>query len=141
MSQRPPIAKSLRRYATPAGVPGGTAAADPRRMLEPAVHERGHECTNCAQVIRGWQPSLVRATQVSPGYDAEFVTAIALVAGSVGLLTGQSWSQWLYLVAIGMLFYTVIVSPGYYAEKDEWPIVAMFAVILVLALASLVLII
>ncbi|MEA3334740.1 MAG: hypothetical protein U9R25_02450 [Chloroflexota bacterium] len=72
---------------------------------------------------------------------AEFVTAIALVAGGVGLLTGQSWSQWLYLVAIGMLFYTVIVSPGYYAEKDEWPIVAMFAVILVLALASLVLII
>jgi len=68
---------------------------------------------------------------------AEFVTAIALVTGSVGLLTGQSWSQQLYLIAIGMLFYTVIVSPGYYAEKGEWPFVGMFAVILILALASL----
>lgn len=68
---------------------------------------------------------------------AEFATAIALVVAGVGLLTGQSWSQWLYLVAAGMLLYTVIVSPGYYAEKGEWPFVGMFAVIFILALVSL----
>lgn len=45
------------------------------------------------------------------------------------------------IVGIGMLFYTVIVSPGYYAEKGEWPFVGMFAVILILALASLALVI
>ena len=50
---------------------------------------------------------------------AEFITAIALVVGGVVLLTGQNWSWWMYLVAIGMLTYTVIVSPGYYAEKGE----------------------
>lgn len=72
---------------------------------------------------------------------AEFVTAVVLVAGGIGLLNGQSWSQWLYLVAIGMLFYTVIVNPGYYVEKGEWPFVGMFAVILILALTSLVLVI
>ena len=72
---------------------------------------------------------------------AEFITAIALVVGGIGLLTGQSWSQWLYLVAIGMLFYTVIVSPGYYAEKGEWPFVGMFAAILIFALVALILVI
>jgi len=70
---------------------------------------------------------------------AEFVTAITLVVGGVGLLTDQSWSLWMYLVAIGMLFYTVIVSPGYYAEKGEWPFVGMFTVVLILALVALVL--
>ncbi len=36
-----------------------------------------------------------------------------------------------------MLLYTVIVSPGYFAQKREWPMVGMFAVLLALALVSL----
>ena len=65
---------------------------------------------------------------------AEFSTAIALIAGSVGLLTGQTWARWFYLLAVGMLLYTVIVSPGYFAEKGQWAFVGMFAVLLLLAL-------
>ena len=72
---------------------------------------------------------------------AEFITAIALLFGGVGLLSGQSWGQWIYLLATGMLLYTVIVSPGYYAEKGEWPFVGMFAAILILAFVSLVFVI
>ncbi len=72
---------------------------------------------------------------------AEFITAIALLVSGIGLLTDQSWSQWLYLVAIGMLFYTVIVSPGYYAEKGEWPFVGMFAVILILGVVCLIVVV
>jgi len=34
-----------------------------------------------------------------------------------------------------MLLYTLIVSPGYFAQKGQWAFVGMFAVILVLALA------
>jgi len=33
--------------------------------------------------------------------------------------------------------YTVIVSPGYFAQQGQWPLVAMFAVLLILALVSL----
>ena len=40
-------------------------------------------------------------------------------------------------LAVGMLLYTVIVSPGYFAEKGEWAYVGMFAVVLALALVSL----
>ena len=56
---------------------------------------------------------------------------------SLGLLTGAPWGQPAYLVSVGMLLYTVIVSPGYFAHKREWPMVGMFAVLLVLALVSL----
>lgn len=68
---------------------------------------------------------------------AEFVTAIALIVGGLGLLTETSWGQDVYLIAMGMLLYTVIVSPGYFAQKGEWPMVGVFAVVLILALVSL----
>jgi hypothetical protein len=71
----------------------------------------------------------------------EFVTALALLAGGIALLTGQAWAGWLYPLAIGMLLYTVMVSPGYFAEKRQWAFVGMFAVILLLALVSLVLVV
>ena len=70
---------------------------------------------------------------------AEFLTAMALIAAGTSLLAGAPWGRSLYLIAVGMLFYTSIVSPGYFAQKREWPLVAMFAVILVLALISLIL--
>lgn len=70
----------------------------------------------------------------------EFITAAFLIAGGVGLLAGLSWARSLYLAAMGMLLYTAIVSPGYFAQKRQWPLVGMFAVILVLAVVSLVLV-
>ena len=72
---------------------------------------------------------------------AEFATAIALFIGGIAQLTGQSWAQWFYPLAMGMLLYTVIVSPGYFAEKGQWAFVAMFAVVLLLALVSIVLVV
>jgi hypothetical protein len=72
---------------------------------------------------------------------AEFATALALVVGGFGLLTEQAWGRWFYLLAAGMLLYTVIVSPGYFAEKGQWAFVGMFAVVLLLALVSIVLVV
>ena len=72
---------------------------------------------------------------------AEFTTAIALLVGGIALLTDQTWARWFYLLAVGMLLYTVIVSPGYFAEKGQWAFVGMFAVVLILALVSLALVI
>lgn len=72
---------------------------------------------------------------------AEFVTAIALLVGGIALLTDQTWGRWFYLLATGMLLYTVIVSPGYFAQKGQWAFVGMFAVVLVLALISVALVV
>jgi hypothetical protein len=72
---------------------------------------------------------------------AEFVTAIVLLLGGIALLTDQAWAGWFYPLAIGMLLYTVIVSPGYFAEKRQWPFVGMFAILLIIAVVSLVLVV
>jgi hypothetical protein len=71
---------------------------------------------------------------------AEFATASALWVGGIALLTDQTWGGQFYTLAAGMLLYTVIVSPGYFAEKGQWAFVGMFAVLFVLALVSVVLV-
>jgi hypothetical protein len=92
-------------------------------------------------LVRGQVPELqTEPLRIWFHLVAEFVTAIALIAGGLGLLLAAGWGRPLYLVAMGMLLYTVIVSPGYYAQRGEWPFVAMFAAVLLLALVSLVLV-
>ncbi len=68
----------------------------------------------------------------------EFLTAAVLIASGVGLLMQQAWATTLYPVAAGMLLYTIIVSSGYFAQKHVWPIVGMFAVLLILTAISLI---
>jgi hypothetical protein len=68
---------------------------------------------------------------------AEFVTALALIVSGVATLRADPWGRSGLLVALGMLLYTVIVSPGYFAQRGEWPLVAMFGVLLLSALVML----
>ena len=68
----------------------------------------------------------------------EFLTAAVLIASGVGLLMQQSWATASYPVALGMLLYTIIVSSGYFAQKRVWPIVGMFAALLILTAMSLI---
>jgi hypothetical protein len=64
---------------------------------------------------------------------AEILTALALILAGLALLKKKSWGRTLFLVAGGMVLYSVINSPGYFAQKSQWPMVGMFAVIFFLA--------
>jgi hypothetical protein len=66
---------------------------------------------------------------------AEFLTATALVVAGLGLAKGKSWSFPVLMLALGMLSYTIVVSPGYFAQDGEFVFVAMFAVLWILTLA------
>ena len=66
----------------------------------------------------------------------EMATALALITGGVGLLASLAWARVLFLVAMGMLFYTAIVSPGYFAQKGQWIWVVIFGIIIVLAIVA-----
>ena len=68
----------------------------------------------------------------------EMVTAVLLILGGVGLLAGRSWGSPVYLVATGMLIYTAIVSPGYFAQRGQWIWLLIFAVIILLAIIAAV---
>jgi hypothetical protein len=66
---------------------------------------------------------------------AELVTAALLVAAGVVLLAGGAVT--VALVALGMLLYTVIQSPGYFVARHEAAPVAMFAALAVLTATAL----
>jgi len=70
---------------------------------------------------------------------AEMTTALCLVASALGLIFKQAWGTPLFIVADGMLFYTSIVSPGYFAQKGQWGWLVMFSVIIILGIVSLLL--
>jgi hypothetical protein len=67
---------------------------------------------------------------------AELITGLALIASGVGLLGGWAWGIPLYLIASGMLLYTIIVSPGYFAWKGQYVWLGIFGTLLVLTLVS-----
>ena len=66
----------------------------------------------------------------------EGVTAIALIVSGVALLRRTMWAREAAFAALGMLTYTLLVSPGYFAQAGEWPLVAMFGVLLILTVVS-----
>ena len=69
---------------------------------------------------------------------AEFTTAILLIIGGIGLLKKMKIGYNLNLVALGMLLYTLIVSPGYYLQKGDWAFVGIFALLFIFTLIFLI---
>ncbi len=72
-------------------------------------------------------------------WAAELVTALALIASGLALWKSKRWAAWGYPLAMGMLIYALINSPGFYVQRQEWGMVAMFALVLPLAIIALVL--
>jgi hypothetical protein len=71
----------------------------------------------------------------------EFITALGLIISGIGLLRRAAWSRSAYFLSTGMLAYSAIVSPGYFAQQGQWIFVLMFAVLLALALYSVFLLV
>ena len=71
----------------------------------------------------------------------ELITAIALLISGIGLFAGWSWAVVLYLVASGMLIYTAIVSPGYFAQQGQRIWVLIFGVLILISLYSIVIVV
>lgn len=63
----------------------------------------------------------------------EMITAVLLIIGGYAIFTKRSWGLQVYSVSMGMLLYTLIVSPGYYVQKGEFLFVIMFSVLLFLS--------
>ena len=68
----------------------------------------------------------------------EMATALTLLISGVGLFAQSAWAPYLFLVSVGMLFYTAIVSPGYFAQRGQWIWVLIFGGIIALGLLSII---
>lgn len=67
---------------------------------------------------------------------AEFLTALVLIVGGIGTLAGALVGPPVLLFGLGMLTYTAIVSPGWFLARGQRAPVAMFAVLVVIALVG-----
>jgi|SRR5579862_742846 len=68
---------------------------------------------------------------------AELLTAGLLIAAGVASIYSLSWGRAASLIALGMLLYAVINSPGMYAAKKNVPMIAMFSVLTILTLIAI----
>lgn len=60
---------------------------------------------------------------------AEVITAALLIAGGITVLVSSDSAAKLAAIAIGALLYTAVNSAGYYADRRQWPVVVMFALL------------
>jgi hypothetical protein len=74
-------------------------------------------------------------TELGLHLAAEFLTAALLVLGGTVLLVADTAG--VVLVALGMLLYTVIQSPGYFLARREREPAVMFAVLVVTTLGAI----
>jgi len=65
---------------------------------------------------------------------AELITAVFLIIAGVGVLKQARWGYNLYLIATGMVLYTMIMSPGYFLQAGDFSFLIMFLILIVLAL-------
>jgi len=61
---------------------------------------------------------------------AEFTTAIMLIIGGIATLKAVTWSRQVLILGLGMVIYSEIVSPGYFAQHNQLALVMMFALLL-----------
>lgn len=71
---------------------------------------------------------------------AEMLTAACLITSAIALLSSAKWGLTLFLIAMGMLFYTSIVSPGYFAQQGKWGWLLMFSAIIIIGIVSIALV-
>ncbi|MCB2223281.1 MAG: hypothetical protein KQH83_03810 [Actinobacteria bacterium] len=72
---------------------------------------------------------------------AEILTAAALLSGAAATLASPDgrWSLAASCLGLGLLLSSITQSPGYYVERREWPMVALFGAIWLGAVPAIVL--
>lgn len=88
-------------------------------------------------IISGGVPEF-KTTPWAIGFHlaAEFFTALMLIAGGIATLRSNIWGKSILFIGLGMVIYSEIVSPGYFAEQAQWALVVMFAILLFGALIA-----
>ena len=82
-------------------------------------------------ILAGGVPEFQTAVwEITFHLAAEFSTAIVLLVGGVAMLRSIAWARAVLLLGLGMVIYSEIVSPGYFAQLNQWVFVAIFAVLL-----------
>ncbi|MDX1357291.1 MAG: hypothetical protein R3232_00520 [Clostridia bacterium] len=89
-------------------------------------------------IIAGMVPEFEsRPVEITLHLVAEFATAGALIFSGIIMLRKNPIGKWFYPLSMGMLLYTLVVSPGYYIQSGDYSFVIMFGVLIILSLVFL----
>ncbi|MDH5448200.1 MAG: hypothetical protein OEY24_03120 [Candidatus Bathyarchaeota archaeon] len=69
---------------------------------------------------------------------AEVSTAVLLIVSGIGLFLSSEWTWMLSPISLGMLLYSIINSPGKYADENNLPMVTVFLVLIILTVIAIV---
>ncbi|SHJ76160.1 hypothetical protein SAMN02745975_02809 [Geosporobacter subterraneus DSM 17957] len=84
--------------------------------------------------LSGSIPELeTKPVEIAMHLIAEFTTAALLILGGYGLLKDQPWGMNIYCISMGMLLYTLMMSPGYFLQKGELSFGIMFGAFFITA--------
>jgi hypothetical protein len=75
-----------------------------------------------------------RPTEISFHLIVEFCTALMLIISGIRVLYSNGQGEGMLLLSTGMLFYTLLNSSGYYAEKASTGLILLFIIMLVTAI-------
>ena len=67
---------------------------------------------------------------------SEFTTATMLIFSGIASLLNVEWAKSVSLLALGMLMYIVIYSPGYYLQKKNKGMAITFLALIVLTILA-----
>lgn len=82
-------------------------------------------------ILTGGVPEFQTAPwEIALHLAAEMTTAMMLMLGGIAVLKSVHWGKQILFVGLGMVIYSEIVSPGYFAQRGQWAPVAMFAILL-----------
>ena len=65
---------------------------------------------------------------------AEFITAILLLIGGIGLMLNHRWAFNIHLVSMGMLIYAIVNATGYYVQNGNMGMIAVFIIAIIPAI-------
>jgi len=68
---------------------------------------------------------------------AEAATGASLFASGLYIFLKRMKCNALFYLSSGALLYTLIISPGYFTQKGQWGIAALFLILLVITVAIL----
>ena len=82
-------------------------------------------------ILAGGVPEFETAPwEIALHLAAEMTTAAMLILGGIAALKSVHWGKQVLCVGLGMVIYSEIVSPGYFAQLGQWALVALFAIFL-----------
>jgi len=71
--------------------------------------------------------------EIGMAITSDILTAIVLLVAGIGLIKDSNWAAKVFLLSMGLLFYSVVNAVGLYGQRGDLAFIIMFCVILAFA--------